>query len=160
MLVKCIFNSRVVWACLFLTPAGGREGTRLPPAGLAAAPVPRQVYWLGMEKSMPTQRHCVVQVGELKVPAGGREETHWYTTPESLVWDSQRERHMWLFSPVIQDICLLFLCINKQISGELSSVTLWQGRVCPGNITFVHSRLSTEVLLTRCCASLNSPLSS
>lgn len=40
----------------------------------AGAPVPGQVYWLGTEQSMPAQGHRVVQVEELGVPAGGREE--------------------------------------------------------------------------------------
>lgn len=37
----------------------------------ACAPVPRLDYRLGTEQHVPRQRHCVVQVGKLKVPAGG-----------------------------------------------------------------------------------------
>lgn len=76
---------------------------------------------------MPKERHCVVQVGKLKAPAGGREELlhplvqqsrvrltglrHSLTNTQRHTYSKRETRlHIWLFSPVIQAICTL-LCV-------------------------------------------------
>lgn len=65
MLIKLKLN--VGYLVLSTSWKQGGDAFFLP----ACAPVPRLDYWLGTEQHVPRQRRCVVQVGKLRVQAGG-----------------------------------------------------------------------------------------